>query len=232
MRLHPPLPGVFAGDAVPGLPHAYLGIAALVLAHPGGFFWLKILGTPRTSPGSAGKAVHATFFAKKAERPKANPEVVVKKSRSLVEVCRSSRLRLSLTNPKSTSLLRLQLSSCGSSVRLSTIRRLSYTILALIPECFSMAWMTLLITARRRPSRALRPSSVRREARQHRHGQHVPALCIEARARRLTLRRDKHQQDGLQSECGMQAVLFCLSQNFEDVYRAEAVVICNSRGDC
>jgi len=30
----------------------------------------------------------------------------------------------------------------------------------------------------------------------------------------------------------MQAVLFCLSQNFKDVYRAEAVVICNSRGDC
>lgn len=30
----------------------------------------------------------------------------------------------------------------------------------------------------------------------------------------------------------MQAVLFCLSQNFEDVYRAEAIVICNSRGDC
>lgn len=30
----------------------------------------------------------------------------------------------------------------------------------------------------------------------------------------------------------MQAVLFCLSQNFEDVYRAEAIVISNSRGDC
>ena len=29
----------------------------------------------------------------------------------------------------------------------------------------------------------------------------------------------------------MQAVLYCLSQNFEDVYRAEAIVICNSRGD-
>ena len=30
----------------------------------------------------------------------------------------------------------------------------------------------------------------------------------------------------------MQAVLFCLSQKFEDVYRAEAIVIVNSLCDC
>ena len=118
--------GVFTGDAVLVF-LAYLGIAALVLAHPEVFFWLKILGAAYLA-WLGGKAIHATFFAKKAEKAEGESEVVVKKSRSLVKVYRNA-LALSLTNPK------------------SILFSVSYTILALILECFSMAWMTLLITA-------------------------------------------------------------------------------------
>ena len=49
--------GVFTGDAVLVF-LAYLGIAALVLAHPEVFFWLS---TPRSSP-------------RRPKRPKANPK--------------------------------------------------------------------------------------------------------------------------------------------------------------
>ena len=71
--------GVFTGDAVLVF-LAYLGIAALVLAHPEVFFWLKILGAAYLA-WLGGKAIHATFFAKKAEKAEGESEVVVKKSR-------------------------------------------------------------------------------------------------------------------------------------------------------
>ena len=90
--------GVFTGDAVLVF-LAYLGIAALVLAHPEVFFWLKILGAAYLA-WLGGKAIHATFFAKKAEKAEGESEVVVKKSCSLVKVYRNA-LALSLTNPKS-----------------------------------------------------------------------------------------------------------------------------------
>lgn len=65
--------GVFTGDAVLVF-LAYLGIAALVLAHPEVFFWLKILGAAYLA-WLGGKAIHATFFAKKAEKAEGESEV-------------------------------------------------------------------------------------------------------------------------------------------------------------
>lgn len=132
--------GVFTGDAVLVF-LAYLGIAALVLAHPEVFFWLKIVGAAYLA-WLGGKAIHATFFAKKAE--KQDDAVVVKKSRSLVKVYRNA-LALSLTNPKS---ILFYVSFFVQFIDPAFDRpAISYTILALILECFSMAWMTLLITA-------------------------------------------------------------------------------------
>lgn len=122
---------------------AYLGIAALVLAHPEVFFWLKILGAAYLA-WLGGKAIHATFFAKKAEKAEGESEVVVKKSRSLVKVYRNA-LALSLTNPKS---ILFYVSFFVQFIDPAFDNpAISYTILALILECFSMAWMTLLITA-------------------------------------------------------------------------------------
>lgn len=134
--------GVFTGDAVLVF-LAYLGIAALVLAHPEVFFWLKILGAAYLA-WLGGKAIHATFFAKKAEKAEGESEVVVKKSRSLVKVYRNA-LALSLTNPKS---ILFYVSFFVQFIDPAFDNpAISYTILALILECFSMAWMTLLITA-------------------------------------------------------------------------------------
>lgn len=134
--------GVFTGDAVLVF-LAYLGIAALVLAHPEVFFWLKILGAAYLA-WLGGKAIHATFFAKKAEKAEGESEVVVKKSRSLVKVYHNA-LALSLTNPKS---ILFYVSFFVQFIDPAFDNpAISYTILALILECFSMAWMTLLITA-------------------------------------------------------------------------------------
>ena len=91
-----------------------------------------------------GKAIHATFFAKKAEKAEGESEVVVKKSRSLVKVYRNA-LALSLTNPKS---ILFYVSFFVQFIDPAFDNpAISYTILALFLECFSMAWMTLLITA-------------------------------------------------------------------------------------
>ena len=93
---------------------------------------------------NGGKAIHATFFAKKAEKAEGESEVVVKKSRSLVKVYRNA-LALSLTNPKS---ILFYVSFFVQFIDPAFDNpAISYTILALILECFSMAWMTLLITA-------------------------------------------------------------------------------------
>lgn len=132
--------GVFTGDAVLVF-LAYLGIAALVLAHPEVFFWLKLLGAGYLA-WLGGKAIHATFFAKKTEN--GGDALVVKKSRSLVKVYRNA-LALSLTNPKS---ILFYVSFFVQFIDPAFDRpAISYTILALILEGFSMVWMTLLITA-------------------------------------------------------------------------------------
>lgn len=132
--------GVFTGDAVLVF-LAYLGIAALVLAPPEVFFWLKLLGAGYLA-WLGGKAIHATFFAKKVED--GGDALVVKKSRNLVKVYRNA-LALSLTNPKS---ILFYVSFFVQFIDPAFDRpAISYTILALILECFSMAWMTLLITA-------------------------------------------------------------------------------------
>ena len=129
--------GVFTGDAV------LVFLAYLVLAHPEVFFWLKILGAAYLA-WLGGKAIHATFFAKKAEKAEGESEVVVKKSCSLVKVYRNA-LALSLTNPKS---ILFYVSFFVQFIDPAFDNpAISYTILALILECFSMAWMTLLITA-------------------------------------------------------------------------------------
>ena len=100
----------------------------LVLAHPEVFFWLKILGAAYLA-WLGGKAIHARSLPRRPKRPKANPEVVVKKSRSLVKVYRNA-LCAEPHEPEVDSLLRLLLPQFIDPAFDNPA--ISYTILALI----------------------------------------------------------------------------------------------------
>ena len=118
--------GVFTGDAVLVF-CAYLGIAALMQAHPEVFFWIKMIGAAYLAYLGS-KAIYATFIAPR----KANSKFF------------RNALALSLTNPKS---ILFYVSFFVQFIDPTYANpAISYFILAVILEFFSMIWMSTLIT--------------------------------------------------------------------------------------
>ena len=137
--------GVFTGDAVLVF-LAYLGIAALVLAHPEVFFWLKILGAAYLA-WLGGKVIWNTFFVKKkGEGKPAQIDGGAKASPQKGAVMKSFRtaLALSLTNPKA---ILFYVSFFVQFIDESYAHTgISYLILALILQAISFTWLSLLVT--------------------------------------------------------------------------------------
>ena len=132
--------GVFTGDAVLVF-CAYLGIAALMQAHPEVFFWIKMVGAAYLAYLGS-KAIYSTFIAPRKESDSSN-EVKVRKSQSTLKIYRNA-LALSLTNPKS---ILFYVSIFVQFIDPTYDNpAISYFILAVILEFFSMVWMSTLIT--------------------------------------------------------------------------------------
>lgn len=132
--------GVACGDAVLVF-LAYLGVAALLAAHPEVFFWIKMIGAAYLAY-LGGKAIVATFFS--GHRKDETNETPVRHASSLVKVYRNA-LGLSLTNPKS---ILFYVSFFVQFIDPNYANpAVSYIILAAILELFNLMWMTTLITA-------------------------------------------------------------------------------------
>lgn len=130
---------VFLGDALLIL-CSFLGIAALLKAHPEIFFWIKLVGALYLAYLGT-KALWSTFFAPKTEKPaqteNARPAHGLKSF--------TTALALSLTNPKS---ILFYVSFFVQFIDPAYADPgYAYAILAAILEAISFVWMTTLITA-------------------------------------------------------------------------------------
>ena len=176
-----------------------------VLAHPEVFFWLKILGAAYLAWWQ-GHPRRNVLRQRGRKRPKANPKSSSRRAAATERPCAEPH------EPESI-LFSTSPSSCSSSIRLSRIPAISYTILALILE-LRHGLDDALIHRGATFSSSSAVSSVRFAKLGNTAMDTSASLHRSSRSTR-TLRRDKHQiRPRVQFECGMQAVLFCLSQKF------------------
>ena len=138
------LAAVLTGDSIL-IFLAYLGIAAAIKSHPMVFDGIRIAGGLYLAYLGS-KVIWATFFAKKAvKKTTANMQSIPAHvpQTSMVKAYRTA-LALSLTNPKS---ILFYVSFFVQFIDESyAYPGLSYLILALILQVFSLTWLTILIT--------------------------------------------------------------------------------------
>lgn len=166
---------VLIGDAVL-IFLAYLGVAAMIKSHPLAFSMVKIGGGIYLAWIGA-KVIWNTFFVKRAKPAGTAAELSVseqtKPAKGAALRAFRTALGLSLTNPKSI-LLRFLFRSIHRQFICSS--GISYFILAMILESFSVMWFAVLITLGAALLRSLaRVPSLK--ARQYGTGKSVPLFA-------------------------------------------------------